>query len=400
MAGFSKIKINDLAFFGGGRLFDTPVSTSSLAKPEFEKFIEYSSLFYEKKQYTNGGPLVELLEKRLAEFHRVEHVVAVSSGFWGLVLAIKCLARNGGVNVLMPSLTYRRLADVVAWTGLVPKFCDVDPDTLSISVSHVENSIDDATALIIAVHPIVNVCDAVTLEKIALENEVPLLFDSVESVYESVAGVKTGGFGIAECYSLHASKLVNGFEGGYITTNDSDLCRKLRAMRGFGFENRDRVDYFGINAKLNEMHAALALANLDELENLVCENKMKYEKYKKLLINHEFLELIEFNEKEQTSYKNILVKVKKSSRITRDLMVSIMNAEGVLARSYYSPPLHQKKMSYPHIIQDLPVTDELSKQFMLLPCGAKTSILSIECIIDLMNFIFKNEGELCEMSQK
>src|SRR5690606_1129933 len=91
------------------------------------------------------------------------------------------------------------------------------------------------TALIMAVHPIINCCDATGLEALSLETGVPLMFDAVESVYERIDHRKVGSFGRAECFSMHASKLLNGFEGGYVTTNDTELANRLALMRGFGF---------------------------------------------------------------------------------------------------------------------------------------------------------------------
>jgi dTDP-4-amino-4,6-dideoxygalactose transaminase len=218
-----KPSCDDLALFGGQPLFAMPRSTSSLAQPDFERFLQYSRTFYEAHQFTNNGPLVQQLERRLAEFHQVAHCVTFCSGFWALVLAIKCLALPGRREIVMPSLTYRRMADVAAWTDLVPHFCEVDPQTLALSAETVRPHLNEQTALILGVHPIMNCCDAAGLEALAEESGIPLFIDAVESVYETYAGRKVGSFGRAECFSLHASKLLNGFEGGYITTNDAEL---------------------------------------------------------------------------------------------------------------------------------------------------------------------------------
>src|SRR5258708_30377314 len=104
----------DLAVFGGAPLFDTIRSISNLVQPDVEQFLSYSRTFFDARQYTDHGPVEQQLEKRLAEFHQVEHCVSFAGGFWGLVLAMKCLALPGKTEVVMPSLTYRRLADIVA----------------------------------------------------------------------------------------------------------------------------------------------------------------------------------------------------------------------------------------------------------------------------------------------
>lgn len=182
-----KEKLNDLAFFGGRCLFTEPKSTSSLAKPDFDSFLDYSEQFFKRQHYTNNGFLVKLLEKRLAEFHDTQFCVTFCSGFWGLVLAITSLGLKGKSEIIMPSLTYRRMADIAAWAKLKPHFCEVDPKTLSMNRYTAGECINSETALILAVHPLVNCCDVQGLVSLGLEHGIPVLFDSVESVYESTS---------------------------------------------------------------------------------------------------------------------------------------------------------------------------------------------------------------------
>jgi len=382
-----KKTLHDLHLHGGPKLFEIPVSTSNLVRPDVERFLDYSRRFYTAGQYTNNGPLVQELERRLAAFHQVSHCVSFSNGFWALVLAIRCLALQGRTEVVMPSLTYRRLGDVVNWAGLVPRFCEVDRQSLAISAETAAPYLGRNTALIIGVHPIVNCCDAIGLQHLAYEHSIPLLFDAVESVYETLEGRKVGSFGHAEVFSMHASKLVNGFEGGYLTTNDCDLALRLASMRSFSFSGPDRVLELGANAKLNEIHAAMALASLDDLNDQVERNRKSYRTYQRCLADLEGLRLLAFDESEQTSYKSILVELTEDWPLTRAMTIQYLNAEGVLARAYYSPPLHQKPTSYPITAAPLPVTEYLAERYLLLPCGHLTSLEDIEAIVELLRFL-------------
>jgi dTDP-4-amino-4,6-dideoxygalactose transaminase len=392
----SKNNLNELAIFGGARLFATPKPTSNLVRPDFEKFFGYSRTFIEQHQYTNGS-LVKLLEQRLAEFHRVEHCVAFSSGFWALALAIKALALKGKDEIVMPSFTYRRMADIAAWTKLKPHFCDVEEATLANSAATVRPCINDNTALILGVHPIVNFCDIDGLTALAKEKNIPLLFDSVESVYESYNGKKIGCFGAAEIFSMGASKLVNGFEGGYITTNDANLARQLSLMRDFGFQGQDKVAVSGgLNARLNEVHSAMALAGLDDLEDQVIRNRDRYHTYQRLLARLDGIRLLEFDESQRPGYKNIVVEVLKDWPLSRDDTVSVLNAEMILARAYYTPPLHRKRMAYPYITAELPVTDRLAERLILPPCGHLVSNEDIAYIVELLKFMRDHAVEITQ----
>lgn len=386
----NKNHIEDLALFGGARQFSTPKPTSNLVRPNFQKFLGYSQIFIEQHQYTNGS-LVKLLEQRLAEFHRVEHCIAFSSGFWALALAIKVLALKGRDEIVMPSFTYRRMADIAAWTKLKPHFCDVEETTLANSSATVRPCINDNTALILGVHPIVNFCDIDGLAALAQEKSIPLLFDSVESVYESYQGKKIGCFGAAEIFSMGASKLVNGFEGGYITTNDAQLAERLAKMRNFGFNEHDGlIEEGGLNAKLSEVHAAMALAGLDNLEEQVVRNRERYHTYKRLLAPLDGIRLLEFDESQRPGYKNIVVEILEGWPLSRDDTVSILNAELILARAYYTPPLHKKCMAYPYITAELPVTDKLAERLILPPCGHLVSNEDIAVMVELLKFMCTN----------
>ena len=357
------------------RRFDPPVSTSNLVQPARNLVLQYARMAYD------GEPVVDLLEERLAAFHHAAHCIALCNGFWALVLAIRSLALPGKADILMPSLTYRRMADVAAWARLRPRFCEVDPRTLACSADTMREALSREVGLLLAVHPIVNQCDVSGLTGLAAETGLPLLFDSVESVFEWTDTGKIGGFGNAECFSLHASKLLNGFEGGYITTNDPTLAERLRTMR-------DGVGAEAMDSRLNRFHAAMTLAGLDELDEQVARNKRRYESYRRLLASVPGVRLLEFDERQPTSYKTAVVELTADWKRGRAETLDRLNGAGVLARSYYHPPLHAKRMAYPYVPADLAVTDQLSERYMLLPCGhhvTEADIVAVAALLEDMS---------------
>ena len=379
---------NDFAILGGQKTFLEPVGTSSLFRPDFQTFLDYSKRFFTAKQYTNNGPLVLELEKRLADFHEAKYCVAFCSGFWAMVLTIDALKLPGREEVVIPSLTYRRLADLVAWAGLKPRFCEVDPNTLAGTAESAADVINENTALIIGVHPIINCCDVDGLISLSKKTGIPLLMDSVESVYEKTKHGRVGSIAHVEAFSMHASKLINGAEGGYITTSDINLCDRLKLTRAFGLNGPIEVkEACGMNAKLNEMHAALALASLDSLEELVDHNCDIYHCYSDLITDIPGLRLVRFDEKFRTSYKNIVLEILDEWPLSRDVTVKILNSENVLARCYYYPALHQKPMAYPHVISELPITDSLSERFILMPSGFMVTKAQVLGVISLLKAV-------------
>ena len=374
-------------------MFSSPKPTSNLARPDFARFLEYSNAFFDRHQYTNDI-VTEQLERRLAAFHQTGFCIAFCSGFWALALTIRALARPGKSELVIPAFTYRRMADIAAWLKLKPHFCDVEQETLASSAATVRPCINENTSLIVGVHPIVDLCDIAGLVDLARDRNVPLIFDSVESVYESFEGRKIGSFGAAEVVSLGASKLLNGFEGGYVTTNDATLARRLAAMRDVGRQSSHVIVPGGLNARLSEIHASMALAALDGLEEQIARNRERYLTYQRLLANVEGMRLLEFDESHRPGYKNIVVEVLNNWPLSRDDTVRILNAEMILARAYYTPPLHRKQMAYPHIPAELPITDRLADRFILFPCGHLVSNGDIIQIVDLLQFISANSSSI------
>ena len=116
----------ELAIFSGTPVFSTIRSTSNLVRPNIEDFLAYARRSFEQRRLTNNGPAVVELEQRLAALHETPHCVTFCNGLWGLVLCAKQLALAGRSEVIMPTMTYRRLADIAAWVGLTPHFCDVE----------------------------------------------------------------------------------------------------------------------------------------------------------------------------------------------------------------------------------------------------------------------------------
>jgi len=393
---FSKTQPSDLAMFGGSPVFDTIRSISNLVRPDIERFLAYSKIFHDARQYTDHGAVERELERRLAQFHHVKHCVSFAGGFWGLVMSMKCLALPGRTEVVMPSLTYRRLADIVAWAGLVPHFCEVDPQTLSITAEKAASCVNENTALILGVHPIVNCCDVEGLEALSAQTGIPLLFDAVESVYESYRGRKIGSCGRAECFSMQSSKLFNAFEGGYVTTNDDALAARLRDMRHNGLRQDGTHDDIGIDAKQNEIHAAMALAALDDVDDQVERNRRRYYAYQRLIPTVPHMRLVAFDESERCGFKNIVVELLDGWPVKREHVLAILHAEHMLSRPYYFPALHQKRTDYPMVWGDLHATEDLAQRFLMLPCGHFVDEADVESVVATLRFIHAHAAAINE----
>jgi dTDP-4-amino-4,6-dideoxygalactose transaminase len=273
---------------------------------------------------------------------------------------------------------------MIAWAGYVPHFCDVDRQTLGASVETIKAATNDSTALILAPHPMVNCCDAEGIERFGRAQGIPVVFDSVEAGYRIHNGTRIGGFGDAEVFSMHATKLLNGFEGGYITTNNSRLADTLNNLKRAGPVGEERGEEGrALDATLNEMHAAMALASLDEVDEQIVENKRRYGLYVAGLRNIDGLKVVEHSESERPDYRLIVVRIGDPWPLSRDQTLRLLEAENILARPYYRP-LNHRPVDYPRVCPRLPVTEEIFREFMVLPSGAHVSEEDVEKIVGVL----------------
>lgn len=365
---------------------DRPLSTSNLHAPNMELVCDLYA------RHADNQAIITELESALCRYHDSQYCVTFGSGFWALVASVSACALPGRREVIIPSMTYRRLADVVFWSGKTPVMVDVSPNSLAICPFAVAEAINDQTALILGVHPIVNCCDVDALLAISNRNEIPIVFDAVESVHETIGGKRIGSFGPAEVFSLHASKLLNGLEGGYVCTNREDLSQWLRRFRD-GILHTS-IGPQNLSHALPAAHAAFALASLNEIDDIVNHNRNIYQTYQVELNSVPGIRLVEFDESEQTSYKNIVVEIENRYPLSRDQLTSFLNQNGILARAHYSPALHQREYKFPTQSRTMLVSDHAAASYLNLPCGSRITPNQVRMVCELLRAPETLEGNV------
>lgn len=386
----TKRDIEDLGYFRGDKLFGSVRPIGQLALPDEEMFLRNIGLIYERGGTVDNGPLVEELEGKLADLHQTAYCVAYANASLAIIALVAIVADGRRGEVVMPAFTYAGLPHLVQWAGQMPCFCDIDRITHTLDPSAIAAAINDRTTAILAVHQVNSPCMIDELQTIATKRHLPLIFDSVHGIGCSFQGRPIGGFGLAEIFSLHATKLLNGFEGGYVTTNDGALALELRRKRNFGGINCEEPVTLGFNAKLNEVHAALALAGIDNLDEIIARNRLRYDAYRREFANIPGLRWIPYpSSEEQMNYEFALLEVPPSWPLTRDQVVELLRGENALARAYYSPPLHRSVHCPGSLIPPrLPVTEELSQMIIQMPVGELLGIEDIGQLAAWFRFIY------------
>jgi dTDP-4-amino-4,6-dideoxygalactose transaminase len=367
MAGArQKQSIADLAILGGAPMFDEKLHVGRPNILDPEAFHARVRQAVDRKWLSNDGPLVQQFEREFARFTDVKHCVAVTNATLGLQLLVRSLGVKG--KVLMPSFTFIATPHSVCWEGATPLFCDVDDGTHTLDVGKVREMMSAEVGAILGVHLWGRACDVEGLQAVADEWNVPLLFDSAHALGSSYKGVKLGRFGRAEVFSLHATKGINGIEAGFITTQDDELAAQLRAVRNYGFADREVVSGLGINAKLHEISAAMALSNLPHFERLARHNRRIHAAYRRALGEVAGIGIYE-QENASGSDHYAVFRVQEGSAIDRDTLVDVLKAENVLAKRYFWPGCHRAPpyAAQPHA--PLLVTEHLAQTVFQLPTG-------------------------------
>jgi dTDP-4-amino-4,6-dideoxygalactose transaminase len=155
-------------------------------------------------------------------------------------------------------------------------------------------------------------------------------------------------------------------------------------MKRCGFAGEDQAtNGKALDATLNELHAAMALASLDEIDEQIVGNKRKYSLYVAGLRNIDGISVVEHKDAERPDYRLIVVRIDDGWPLSRDDTLRVLEAENILARPYYTPLTH-RLVEYPRICPDLPVTEAIFRDFMVLPSGAHVSEDDVEKIVGVL----------------
>jgi dTDP-4-amino-4,6-dideoxygalactose transaminase len=381
-----------LALVTGVPTFPTALQTGSpnVLQPDRTAALIASAM--RRNWLTNNGPLVQELEARFAAFQGVEHCVAVANATLGLQLAARALGMRG--EILMPSFTFIGTAHAMAWIGLRPVFCDVSRDTHALDPQRVADAITIATGGILGVHIWGQPCNIQALQQLAQARGVPLLFDAAHACGSTDRSVRVGGFGDAEVFSLHATKSINGVEGGMVTTNDGDLAERLRLLRNFGFVGEDAVNSLGINAKMSEFSAAMALANLECYDRLLAHNRDIHAAYRQGFAGLDGIALQECRPDCGRCDHYAVLSVSESAALGRETLRRVLAAENVVARRYFFPGCHRSPPYDRPDRPDLPITDALCQTVLQLPTGLQMTPDDAATIAAIVARAFEHAAEV------
>ena len=223
------------------------------------------------------GEVVESFERRFAAYLGVPHALAVTSCTGALHLSLLALGIGPGDEVITTPMTFIASSTAILEAGAKPVFVDVESQTGNVDATKIKAAITPRTRAILPVHLYGQMCDMVTIRKIADQHGLYVIEDAAHCLEGIRDGVKPGELGDTACFSFYATKNLTCGEGGALVTKDRELADKLRLLRLHGMTktaaDRHREGYqhwdmtvLGWKYNMDNIHAALLLPQMDRIE--------------------------------------------------------------------------------------------------------------------------------------
>lgn len=331
--------------------------------PNKDKYKAYIDEIYENGWLTNNGPLVQRLEKRLAEYLGVKNLILVSNGTVALEIAYRTLDIRG--FVITTPFSFVATTSSLVTNNILPIFGDINEKSFNLDPENIENLITPNTSAILPVHVFGNACEVEKIEQIANKYNLKVIYDAAHAFDVKYKDKSVLNYGDISTLSFHATKLFHSIEGGAIIINDDNLVQKARYLINFGIKNAEEIPHLGTNAKMNEFEAAMGLCVLDDIEEIKERRKDILENYRK-----ELKDLVQFQEQNKNATENYSyfpVVFKSEEQLLK--VQKALNEKQIFPRRYFYPSLDTLEYIEPK--QECKISRDISKRILCLPIYAE-----------------------------
>jgi len=225
---------------------------------------------------TTKGKFGKMLEEKFAAKFGAKYAYACTSGSAAIHIAVATVNPNPGDEIITTSITDMGALTPLMYRGVVPVFCEVDPKTLNVTAETIAAKISDRTKAIIVTHLFGNPCEMGPIMELAREKSIPVIEDSAQTFLAKCGDKYAGTIGDIGCFSLQQGKHMTTGEGGMVVTNDEKLARHMflyiNKAWGYGDENPDHY-FMALNYRISELQAAVALGQLEKLDECVASRR-------------------------------------------------------------------------------------------------------------------------------
>jgi len=333
---------------------------------ELQKELDYAYRRVMESGWYILGAEVEAFEKEFAEYCGSTNCIGTGNGLDSLVLILRAYGIGSGDEVIVPANTYIATWLAVSHTGATPVPIEPDERTYNIQAESIEVAITARTKAIIAVHLYGQPADMDRINAVARKHGLKVVEDAAQAHGARYKGSRVGQLGDAAAFSFYPGKNLGCIgDGGAVTTNDSDLAEKIRALRNYGSRVKYINDTKGFNSRLDELQAAFLRVKLRKLDEWNCRRKKAAEYYLNALRETD-LQLPHVPEWSDPVWHLFVVRLRN-----RNYLQEALRKKGIGTMIHYPVPPHKQEAYCEMSVcgRSLPVTEVIHDEVLSLPMG-------------------------------
>jgi perosamine synthetase len=331
---------------------------------------------------SSAGRFINEFEERWANYCGRRYGIAVSNGTVALQAAVACLELKPDDEFIMPTFTIISCALAVIYNGGVPVLVDCDPRTWCMDVDQVKHKITERTRAIMPVHIYGHPVDIDPILDLAERHGLAVIEDAAEvhgAEYLSGRGTthpewrRCGSFGTLSCFSFYANKLITTGEGGMVLTDDARLAEKARSLRNLCFQANRRFHHeeLGFNFRLTNLQAALGVAQLERIEDIIARKRWIGREYNCRLADLKSLQLPVEEPWARNVYWMYGVVLSEETGIDATVFGQKLKQHGIETRPFFlglhEQPVFHKRGLFLH--ERYPTSERIARQGLYLPSG-------------------------------
>lgn len=345
------------------------VSEPVVGKKELENILDC----LETGWISSAGKYIDEFERSWSSYCGMKHGIAVSNGTAALEIAVSCLQLEKDSEIILPTFTIISCAQAITKQGLVPVLVDCEEDTGCMDISKIEEKITKKTKAIMCVHMYGHPVDMDPLLKLAKKHDLKIIEDAAEVHGAEYKKKKCGSFGDISIFSFYANKLITTGEGGMVLTNNDEFAKRAKSLRNLCFQSDRRFKHaeIGFNYRMTNMQAAIGIAQIDRLEEIVERKRSIAKRYSESLSNIKSIRLpVEKDYAKNVYWIYGIVLNKDANEDPESLALKLRNA-GIETRPYWwnihEQPVYLDQGLFKN--ESYPTAEFLASRGLYIPSG-------------------------------
>ncbi len=349
-----------------------PVSGPSITQRE----IDYVTEAVTHGWYGQANVYHQRFESAFAAYHGAKHAIALPSCTSAIHLSLLAFGIGPGDEVIVPECTWIATAAPISYVGAEAVLADIDPGTWCLSAQSFKEAITTRTNGVIPVDLYGSMPDLAEIRRIADQHGIRVIEDAAEAIGSKLRGRLAGTWGDTGVFSFHGSKTMTTYEGGMLITDDDHVHQRALILRDHGRNPGDRMFFnaeVGYKYKMTSMQAALGLAQIERIEELIARKREIFSWYREALAGVPGITLNREDAEVRNSYWMVTVILDPSYGLRKERLMELLDRDNIDSRPFFHPlstlPAYQGSAAAQRRRAANPISHALSPYGVNLPSG-------------------------------